>query len=75
MHVINQYLQFLNTVCSEKIQNKIIRINFSLKNIPRNMLNLPSLRSDDRGVSSINGRQFYVLKFKKKPLGFFWGGG
>lgn len=39
------------------------------------MLNLPSLRSDDRGVSSINGRQFYVLKFKKKPSWFFfWGG-
>lgn len=39
------------------------------------MLNLPSLRSDGRGVSSINGRQFYVLKLKKKPLVFFWGGG
>lgn len=38
------------------------------------MLNLPSLRSDDRGVSSINGRQFYVLKLKKKTLGFFLGG-
>lgn len=40
------------------------------------MLNLPSLRSDGRGVSSINGRQFYVLKFKKKNLlCFFFGGG
>lgn len=39
------------------------------------MLNLPSLRSDGRGVSSINGRQFYVLKFKKKTsCFFFWGG-
>lgn len=39
------------------------------------MLNLPSLRSDGRGVSSINGRQFYVLKFKKKTSCFFFGGG
>lgn len=41
------------------------------------MLNLPSLRSDGRGVSSINGRQFYVLKLKKKNSWFFlfWGGG
>lgn len=39
------------------------------------MLNLPSLRSDDRGVSSINGRQFYVLKLKKNNSWFFFGGG